>query len=218
MTRIIAGFAGSLTLAVPGTGTRPTSDRVREAIFSALDSRDLLVGARVLDLYAGSGALGLEAASRGAAHVMLVERDARAARVCRANAARVLGASARPPTVQVVARSVAASLASASGLWDVAFLDPPYELSAEDLASDLALLVPLLAADAVVLVERATRSPEPRWPAGLTLVRSKKHGDTTMWWARGAWAAGAKAKATATRGQLIVPAQLRYGSQPREPS
>ena len=200
MTRIIAGFAGSLTLTVPGTGTRPTSDRVREAIFSALDSRNLLVGARVLDLYAGSGALGLEAASRGAAHVMLVERDARAARVCRANAARVLEASAHPPAVQVVARSVAASLASASvsasasasasastsGLWDVAFLDPPYEFSDEDLAADLALLVPLLAADAVVLVERATRSPEPRWPAGLTLDRSKKHGDTTLWWARGA--------------------------------
>ena len=192
MTRIIAGFAGSLTLAVPGTGTRPTSDRVREAIFSALDSRNLLVGARVLDLYAGSGALGLEAASRGAAHVMLVERDARAARVCRANAARVLEASAHPPAVQVVARSVAASLASASasasasGLWDVAFLDPPYEFSDEDLAADLALLVPLLAADAVVLVERATRSPEPQWPAGLTLDRSKKHGDTTLWWARGA--------------------------------
>ena len=195
MTRIIAGFAGSLTLAVPGTGTRPTSDRVREAIFSALDSRNLLVGARVLDLYAGSGALGLEAASRGAAHVMLVERDARAARVCRANAARVLEASAHPPAVQVVARSVAASLASASalasasGLWDVAFLDPPYEFSDEDLAADLALLVPLLAADAVVLVERATRSPEPPWPAGLTLDRSKKHGDTTLWWAQGAWAA-----------------------------
>ena len=192
MTRIIAGFAGSLTLAVPGTGTRPTSDRVREAIFSALDSRNLLVGARVLDLYAGSGALGLEAASRGAAHVMLVERDARAARVCRANAARVLEASAHPPAVQVVARSVAASLASASasasasGLWDVAFLDPPYEFSDEDLAADLALLVPLLAADAVVLVERATRSPEPQWPAGLTLDRSKKHGDTTLWWAQGA--------------------------------
>ena len=188
MTRIIAGFAGSLTLAVPGTGTRPTSDRVREAIFSALDSRNLLVGARVLDRYPGSGALGLEAASRGAAHVMLVERDARAARVCRANAARVLEASAHPPAVQVVARSVAASLASASasGLWDVAFLDPPYEFSDEDLAADLALLVPLLAADAVVLVERATRSPEPQWPAGLTLDRSKKHGDTTLWWAQGA--------------------------------
>ena len=192
MTRIIAGFAGSLTLAVPETGTRPTSDRVREAIFSALDSRNLLVGARVLDLYAGSGALGLEAASRGAAHVMLVERDARAARVCRANAARVLEASAHPPAVQVVARSVVASLASASasasasGLWDVAFLDPPYEFSDEDLAADLALLVPLLAVDAVVLVERATRSPEPQWPAGLTLDRSKKHGDTTLWWAQGA--------------------------------
>src|SRR5690606_38021699 len=83
VTRIIAGFAGSLALAVPGAGTRPTSDRVREAIFSALESRDVIRGARVLDLYAGSGALGLEAASRGAASVTLVERGPVAARVCR---------------------------------------------------------------------------------------------------------------------------------------
>ena len=76
MTRIIGGFAGSLRLEVPKFGTRPTSDRVREAIFSALEARDALAGARVLDLYAGSGALGLEAASRGAAHVTLVDKSA----------------------------------------------------------------------------------------------------------------------------------------------
>ena len=183
MTRIIAGFAGSLALRVPSAGTRPTSDRIREAIFSALDARDLIAGARVLDLYAGSGALGLEAASRGAAHVTLVERDERAAAVCRANAQRVLAASARPPTVEVVARSVTAYLASASGPWDLIFLDPPYELPDDDLARDLAALAPLLASDAVVLVERGSRSPEPQWPAGLRLDRSRKHGDTTLWWA-----------------------------------
>jgi 16S rRNA (guanine966-N2)-methyltransferase len=74
MTRIISGFAGSIALKTPGAGTRPTSDRVREAVFSALESRGAIDGARVLDLYAGSGALGLEAASRGAAFVRLVER------------------------------------------------------------------------------------------------------------------------------------------------
>lgn len=193
MTRIIAGFAGSLALTVPGSGTRPTSDRVREAIFSALDSRDLLDGARVLDLYAGSGALGLEAASRGASHVVLVERDARAAAVCRANAQRVRAASAgsasagsasaRAPKVDVVARTVAAYLPSASDAFDLVFLDPPYDLADDELARDLAALVPVLAADAVVLVERGSRSPEPQWPAGIALDRSKKHGDTTLWWA-----------------------------------
>ena len=182
MTRIIAGFAGSLTLAVPGSGTRPTSDRVREAIFSALDSRELIHGTRVLDLYAGSGALGLEALSRGASHVTLVERDARAAGVCRANAQRVRGASIAAPPVDVVARSVASFLDSAIGWWDVVFLDPPYEFPDAELAEDLGALALHLAPDAVVLIERGSRSPEPQWPAGIRLDRTKKHGDTTLWW------------------------------------
>src|SRR3954453_5139092 len=99
MTRIVAGFAGSLTLQVPKSGTRPTSDRVREAIFSALDARDAIHGARVLDLYAGSGALGLEAVSRGAVSAVLVEKNAAAVQVCRRNAAALAGAarSAVPP-------------------------------------------------------------------------------------------------------------------------
>ena len=87
MTRIIAGWAGSLTIVVPGSGTRPTSDRVREAIFSALEARDAIAGLRVLDLYAGSGALGLEAASRGATHVTLVDRFIQTGKL---NAARIL--------------------------------------------------------------------------------------------------------------------------------
>ena len=92
MTRIVSGFAGSLTLRVPKNGTRPTSDRVREAIFSALDARDAITGLRVLDLYAGSGALGLESLSRGASVVTLVEKHAAAAGVIRKNTATVLGA------------------------------------------------------------------------------------------------------------------------------
>ena len=96
MTRIISGFAGSLTLKVPSAGTRPTSDRVREALFSALEARDVIAGARVLDLYAGSGALALEAISRGAASAVLVEKSYAAVQVCKANAAlveRYLGGS-----------------------------------------------------------------------------------------------------------------------------
>ena len=119
MTRIIAGFAGSLTLAVPRSGTRPTSDRVREAIFSALEARDAIDGASVLDLYAGSGALGLEAASRGAAEVVLVEKARAAAEVCRRNAdaiTRAARGAGEKPRIRVAVRGVASYLeAAASG-------------------------------------------------------------------------------------------------------
>lgn len=184
MTRIIAGAAGSLTLAVPRSGTRPTSDRVREAIFSALEARDLIEGAAVLDLYAGSGALGLEAASRGAADVVLVERAKGAADVCRRNADAVGRAlRGRPVRVQVAPRSVASYLETAVGPFDLVFVDPPYELGEAPLAHDLMLLAPLLAREAVVVVERSSRSPEPTWPAGIAPDRRRDYGETTLWWA-----------------------------------
>lgn len=185
MTRIIAGFAGSLSLQVPRSGTRPTSDRVREAIFSALESRDATHGARVLDLYAGSGALGLEAASRGAAEVVLVERAKPAADICRRNADAVARADggAHAVRVRVVQRAVAAFLEGATGPVDLAFIDPPYDLSEAALAHDLELLAPLLSEDAVVVVERSSRSPEPSWPAGLVPERRRDYGETTLWWA-----------------------------------
>jgi 16S rRNA (guanine966-N2)-methyltransferase len=184
MTRIIAGFAGSITLATPGAGTRPTSDRLREAIFSALDSRDLIEGSRVLDLYAGSGALGLEAASRGAATVMLVDRVSAAVQACRRNATAVLRQAPRgsEPTIDVSAQTVQAFLDTNPTLWNIVFLDPPYDLDAGELNLALASLVPRLAPDAVVLIERSSRTPEPAWPTGLMLDRSKVYGDTTLWW------------------------------------
>jgi len=186
MTRIIAGFAGSLSLAVPRSGTRPTSDRVREAIFSALEARDAVHGAAVLDLYAGSGALGLEAASRGASEVVLVEKAKPAADVCRRNAdAVVRSARGHPPRVRVVMRGVASYLESATGPFDLVFIDPPYDLGEPALAHDLELLAPLLALDAVVVVERSSRSPEPRWPAGIEPERRRDYGETTLWWAAG---------------------------------
>jgi 16S rRNA (guanine966-N2)-methyltransferase len=186
MTRIIAGFAGSLTLATPGSGTRPTSDRVREAIFSALESRHAVARTRVLDLYAGSGALGLEAASRGAAHVTLVDRLAAAATVCRKNAAVVLGRAPKGSELRVVVSSQAAQafLDSALDEWDLVFLDPPYELDEAELAQTLGSLSRRLAADAVVMIERSSRSPQPGWPSGIELDRRKDYGDTTLWWAR----------------------------------
>lgn len=186
MTRIIAGFAGSLTIEVPSRGTRPTSDRVREAIFSSLDARDVLRGARVVDLYAGSGALGLEGASRGAAHVTLVERSSSAIAVCRRNAAKVLRQAPDRLRIEVTGMPVQAFLTSSLDRWDVAFLDPPYDLSDVELARDLEQLVPRLHDGAVVVIERGSRSPEPTWPIGIGLERRKDYGDTTLWWATAA--------------------------------
>ncbi|MET1052416.1 MAG: 16S rRNA (guanine(966)-N(2))-methyltransferase RsmD [Mycetocola sp.] len=183
MTRIVSGFAGSLTLKVPKSGTRPTSDQVREAMFSALEARDAVDGAQVLDLYAGSGALGLEAASRGAVEVVLVERGAPAAAVCRDNAKAVQKAAPSRLTVTVAARSVQSYLESAVGVFDLVFLDPPYDLPESELASNLAALVRVLSPEALVVVERSSRSPEPSWPEGLSPIRSKKYGETLVWWA-----------------------------------
>jgi 16S rRNA (guanine966-N2)-methyltransferase len=188
MTRIISGFAGSLVLKVPRAGTRPTSDRVREAIFSALDARDVLPGARVVDLYAGSGALGLEAASRGASEVTLVERASGAASICRANAALVrrVAPEGAVPEITVAAQAAQAFLEHTQGGFDVVFLDPPYDLGPSELAKALAALSRTLRPGATVMVERASRSPEPVWPDGIALDRRKNYGETTLWWATGA--------------------------------
>ena len=186
MTRIIAGFAGSLTLAVPRSGTRPTSDRVREAIFSALQSRDAIAGASVLDLYCGSGALGLEAASRGARTVTLVDSANAAARTARDNTALVKSNLPRGQELDILvtAQKAQAFLGTSSEAWDVVLIDPPYDLDEDELQRALEALVPRLAPDAVVLIERSSRSAEPAWPHGLELDRRKDYGDTTLWWAR----------------------------------
>ena len=185
MSRIISGFADNLTLAVPKTGTRPTSDRVREALFSSLDARDEIAGRRVLDLYAGTGGLGLEAASRGAASVVLVEKAPAAAKALRKNVDAVVGRApaGKAPRVDVVAQPVRSYLSGGAGLVDLVFFDPPYELSAAELAADLESLLPSLAEEALVVVERASRDGEPGWPDGLTLDARKSYGDTTVWFA-----------------------------------
>jgi 16S rRNA (guanine966-N2)-methyltransferase len=187
VTRIISGFAGSLRLAVPPAGTRPTSDRVREAMFSALDARGVLPGARVLDLYAGSGALGLEAASRGAAHVTLVDKATAAHRVTNDNAARIRKAAPKGTVLEIVVSSqpVQSFLGGGGGLgttWDVVFLDPPYDLGGLELVHNLEALVPRLAPDAVVVVERSARDREPSWPDGLELERRKDYGETAVYY------------------------------------
>jgi 16S rRNA (guanine966-N2)-methyltransferase len=186
MTRIIGGFAGSIRLTVPPVGTRPTSDRVREAIFSALEARNAIDGARVLDLYAGSGALGLEAASRGAAHVTLVDRATAAHRVVQSNAAAVRKAAPRgeAPEIVVSSQPVQSFLGGSLASWDVVFLDPPYELGGLELLHNLDALVPRLSPDAVAVLERSSRDPAPDWPGGLELERRKDYGDTALYWLR----------------------------------
>ncbi|MEE2568505.1 16S rRNA (guanine(966)-N(2))-methyltransferase RsmD [Pseudarthrobacter sp. J64] len=185
MSRIIAGAAGGTPLvSVPGSLTRPTTDRVKEALFSRLDAFEVVADARVLDLYAGSGSLGVESASRGANTVDLVEFDAKASAVCQRNADLVNGVVGRK--VVTVHRSRVESFlerAGAGTLWDLVFLDPPYPLDEPGLATVLALLQPFLAEGAVVVVERSARTPEPTWPEGMERFAERKYGETRLWFA-----------------------------------
>lgn len=182
MTRIIGGTAGGRRLKAPaGQRTRPTSDRVREALFSSLDSElGSLTGLRFLDLYAGSGAVGLEARSRGAGVVTLVEQDRRTAALIQANLSS-LGFRRVELLTAAVGRVLSAPPRAP---YDVVFLDPPYPLAESEVAANLAALVThgWLAGGALVVVERSSRSPEPDWPAGLATIRSRKYGETTLWY------------------------------------
>lgn len=178
VTRIVAGKAGGRRLRVPPRGTRPTSERVREALFNALEVAGELDGARVLDLYAGSGALGLEALSRGAGEVLFVESDRAAAEVLRGNVAAIgLGGEVRHGKVeQVLAEAAAAP-------FDVVLADPPYAVGGDALALMLAALRPgrWIATGGLVVVERAERDGEPDWPSDFTALRSRRYGDTALY-------------------------------------
>ncbi|WP_136585431.1 16S rRNA (guanine(966)-N(2))-methyltransferase RsmD [Microbacterium hydrothermale] len=184
MTRIISGRAGGTVLDVPPKGTRPTSDRVRESLFGALDAAGLVDDARVADLYAGSGALGLESLSRGAASADLVELAAPAAALIRKNAERLRTAGVSAPA-RVHRANVTTYLAASAQTWDLVFIDPPYDVGEAELTAVLVALAPRLGPDATVIVERAKRSPAPAWDAvGLEADRDRAYGDTTMWWGR----------------------------------
>lgn len=182
MTRIVAGTAGGRSLAVPRRGTRPTSERVREALFSRLEHLDVVDGARVLDLYAGSGALGLEAASRGAAHVTLVESGRDAAEVCRRNVAALGFGDVVTVSAETAERFVQRGVVAP---WALVLVDPPYDLDDEALAAVLAGLALPGALDerAVLAVERSTRAPEPRWPDGIVRFDRRAYGETVVWFA-----------------------------------
>lgn len=177
MTRVISGTARGRRLQVPaGLTTRPTADRAREGLFSSLLSLLELEDARVLDLYAGSGALGLEALSRGAGSATFVESDPDAVAVLRANVDH-LGL----PGAFVVAQPVERFLAvDAEPRYDLALLDPPYDV---DVVPVLAQLRPWLVEGAVVMAERGRRAPELAWPAGYDPVRSRRYGEATLWYA-----------------------------------
>ena len=154
---------------------------MREALFSRLEHLDVLAGARVLDLYAGSGALGLEALSRGAASLLLVESDKAAARVTSANA-EVVGIPGAVVRQSTVARVLATPPPMPCSL---VFSDPPYALGEDELAADLTLLHEhrWLTPDALVVVERSSRTPEPRWPAQWEVEGERRYGETRIWFA-----------------------------------
>ncbi len=180
MTRIIAGRAGGRSLSTPrGSATRPTTDRVREAMFSRLDSLIDFADVHVLDLYAGSGALGLESASRGAPQVVCVEWDKPTARLIQRNA---IGLALGDVTVRCDRVERVLRHGPGTAAYDLVLADPPYPLDEDAISAMLTLLVneAWLRAGAVVMLERSSRSPVPRWPAGLDPQRSKAYGETTV--------------------------------------
>jgi 16S rRNA (guanine966-N2)-methyltransferase len=197
MARVIAGEAGGRRLAVPdGRQTRPTSDRAREGLFATVTSIvGALAGLRVLDLYSGSGAVGIEALSRGAEHVLLVESAAPALRIIRANieaiglpGAVVVGDRVERFLVRGTAPAVQPALAAQSepsqDRYDIVFADPPYAMPAPEVTNLLDMLTKhdWLAPGALVVIERATRSGELTWPSGYFPDRARKYGEGTFWY------------------------------------
>lgn len=202
MTRVIAGEAGGRRLAVPpGTTTRPTSDRAREGLFGSLLSElGSLAGRSVLDLFAGSGAIGLEALSRGAEQVLLVESDARAAAVIKANITAVAlpGASVATDRVE---RLLTHPPDNASR-YDLVIADPPYALAEAGVTRVLTLLeAGWLADGALVVIERATRSGPLDWPPGYLPSKSRRYGEATFWYGWHGSEAGSRQSGTASRSE-----------------
>ncbi|GAB3984275.1 16S rRNA (guanine(966)-N(2))-methyltransferase RsmD [Actinoallomurus acanthiterrae] len=186
VTRLIAGTAGGRRISVPsGRDTRPTSDRAREGLFASIHSLlGDLTGLRAADLFAGSGAVGLEALSRGAAHVLLVESAPRAAKVIKANidALGLPGAELVTDRVERVVRRPPLEP------YDLIFADPPYAVSDEVVTRMLDDLRDhgWLAPDALVAIERATRDGPVRWPAGYEESRARRYGEGTLWYGHAA--------------------------------
>lgn len=174
MTRIVAGKYGSRKLRVPRTATRPTSERVREAVFSHLESENQVLGARVADIFAGSGALGIEALSRGAQTSVFVDSNAGAIKVLHENL-RVLGA-----TGKVVNQDALRFAQSNSLEFDLIFVDPPYALDQDFVRSVLEKLAPYLSRQGTLVLEQSRNHKLADFPPDLTVVGEKTYGDTTV--------------------------------------
>jgi 16S rRNA (guanine966-N2)-methyltransferase len=182
VTRLIAGTAGGRRLRVPPSGVRPTGDRAREGLFNSLSTLTDLEGAAVLDLYAGSGALGLEALSRGAAQVVFVENGPRVLPVLRANIDAV-----GLPGARVVSGSVPTVVAGAPpARFDVVLADPPYATPVEEVYGVLRALAGngWLAPEAVVVVERSSRERDWEWPTPLVGLRERRYGEAVLRYGR----------------------------------
>ncbi|MEO9240056.1 MAG: 16S rRNA (guanine(966)-N(2))-methyltransferase RsmD [Jatrophihabitantaceae bacterium] len=183
MTRIVAGSARGRHLAVPPRGTRPTSDRAREALFNTLGSELELDGARVLDLFAGSSAVGLEALSRGAASAVFIESDRRAATVIAENIRSLAlpGATMHRCTAETYLSAI-----GADEPFDLVFADPPYALPAGAVASLLVMLDDdrWLRPGAIVVLERSARDPEPQWPSEIKAMKQRRYGEGCLWYGR----------------------------------
>ncbi len=187
MSRIIAGSAKGRSLDAPkGQSTRPTADRVREALFTMLsswlgtvddDPSQHLAGIRFLDLYSGSGAVALEAVSRGAERVVAVEKDAQASQLIM-QSSRSLGLP-----MEVRTSSAARFAEEAGDKFDVVYVDPPYDVGSGPLDKLVTTLADSgqLAPRAMVVLERSKRSEEPRWPAVFEETWERRYGETILY-------------------------------------
>ncbi len=183
MTRIIAGAIGSLQLKPAAKATRPTSDRVKESLFAKLDAMGVIEGAKVLDLFAGTGALGLESASRGALSVDLIERDRNAFELLQHNVKSSLSSFEKQAiSIKIQAQNQDAQrfLKSVAAGFDLVFIDPPYEFPNSELEDLLQIVAGLLSADGLIVVERSSRS-EQLEVENLELQNTKSYGDTAVW-------------------------------------
>lgn len=184
MTRIIAGNLGSLRLKTAAKATRPTSDRVKESLFSKLEYLEVIPGARVLDLFAGTGALGFEALSRGATTLTAVEKNSQASAILKENAQlieKALANQGQDCRIQISSQSAEKFLSTATGKeFDLVFLDPPYEYSNTELEKLLDSLRPYLANQAMVVLERSAKSELPTI-GEFSVEDEKTYGDTKVW-------------------------------------
>ncbi|HEY7796227.1 MAG TPA: 16S rRNA (guanine(966)-N(2))-methyltransferase RsmD [Microbacteriaceae bacterium] len=177
MSRIIAGFASGRKLISPAKTTRPSSDRLKESLFGMLESRGILDGASVLDLFAGTGAVGLEAISRGAKKLVMVEKDANAMKVCLENAELVSSHLPGEVEIQSIQQPVFKALENLVGSFDLIFLDPPYDYPMKKLSENLEQLLPL--AQGMVVLEKSSKTQLPE-TSGWEITDTKTYGDSEL--------------------------------------